>query len=96
MAIESATQMAELTGLHASQIRRIVLADVHIPSALIVPDEDRGIEVLFNLHPTNLHSSRDRFLYEFSITSVSRPSDQDIFTQHGRGTVGLDIGDDCE
>ena len=94
MAIEAATQMAEIRGTHASKIQRFALEDVHIEKALIIPDDHHGTEVLMNLRPSTSSNTGENRSYEFIVTSVTPSGDADVFTQHASGKIGLDIDTD--
>lgn len=86
MAIEAITQMNEMR-TNPVDIRSYVLRDVSIKNALVTPDDDDGIEVLFNLRPSVYDESGDVGVWwDFNVSSVSseaRGSD------HMTGTIGL-------
>jgi len=68
MAMEAVTQMWEMAG-SKSPITNYLLRDVSIKQALITPDDDNGIEVLFNMRPT-VYSDSDIAWWDFTVSSV--------------------------
>ena len=91
MAIEAVAQTSELRDIHVSQISKFHLQDVYIDAALLVP-ESGGIEVLFSLRPAKLnpkvyHESR----YDFTVTSVMKTNESDVFTEHCHGQIGFEV-----
>lgn len=91
MAVEAATQMAEVDQKDASMIQKYHLHNVHLGTALIVP-ENRGTEVLFSLRHTKLNDKTYySSTYDFTITSVASAGDKDIFTEHASGQISLSL-----
>lgn len=90
MVLEAATQVVELEGYNATDVEYYDIRDVSLSKALIVPDDDRGIETLFALRPASLNTvSRHRWLFEFVLTSVSSEEGNDTFSEHCRGLVEI-------
>ncbi|KAM3080176.1 hypothetical protein ACMFMF_003585 [Clarireedia jacksonii] len=90
MALEATLQMAELTGIPRSKITTLECQKVYITAALIIPDDSRGVEILFSLRRSRIDSHKfHQSLYEFTITSVTATKDGDIFTEHSHGLTGF-------
>jgi len=88
MVLEAATQVVETEGLHTSNIEYYDIRNVSLSKALIVPEDDFGIETLFTLRPASLNTvSRHKWLFDFVLTTVSSDSGVDVFTEHCRGQV---------
>ena len=86
--MEATTQAIEVEGGHAFGIQSYEFRDVSLQNALIVPEDDLGVETLFGLrlatlNSTALHDAR----YEFFLTSVRTENDADEFVDHCRGTI---------
>ena len=89
MVVEAATQMVELKQQAASTIRRYDVRNVQLGAALIIP-QSKGVEVLFSLRPTRLNpKAYYNSLYDFTITSVVRAGENDVFTEHASGQISL-------
>ncbi|KAK0392639.1 hypothetical protein NLU13_2134 [Sarocladium strictum] len=87
MAIEAARQLAEESvneKVHGYELR-----DVSIDTALRVPDTDKGIEVMIQLHPrrTGTKSGPSASLSEFAISSWSEETK--AWTVHARGLISV-------
>lgn len=90
MAIEAITQMWELDGHDVQQVEAFELQNVNLAAALLVPEDDQGIEVLLNLHPQSLTNKGDtRPCYRFLVTSVVDAGGESIFTEHAHGQISL-------
>lgn len=64
------------------------LLDVALHKALIVPEDDRGIEVLFTLQREKLNNTSDyESQFSFILTSVNPLNGEDTFVEHCRGTI---------
>ncbi|KAF4624420.1 hypothetical protein G7Y89_g13751 [Cudoniella acicularis] len=88
MALEAATQFVETEGYKATDVEFYDVRDVSLSKALIVPEDDHGIETLFALRPASLNTvSRHQWLFEFVLTSVTTEEGQDVFSEHCRGLV---------
>lgn len=85
MAVEAATQIAELRGIDAGDVTAYDLENVILKSALVVPMDDDGVEVLVAFRPEKL----DGLHFGFTVTSVTNSGGKDIFTEHVTGTVGF-------
>lgn len=94
MALEAITQAIELDGIDSRDIRSYDLRDVVLQTALIVPDDNEGVELLLALHQVSLsNNSVHKFLYSFVITSVAKSNNDELFIEHARGQVGVDFED---
>lgn len=92
MALEATLQMAEIKGIQKSSIHSFSCQDIHLEAALIVPEAHSGVEVLFNLRRSRLnHTTYYGSLYEFTVTSVTKSSNEDVFSDHAHGLVGLEL-----
>jgi acyl transferase domain-containing protein/NADPH:quinone reductase-like Zn-dependent oxidoreductase len=80
MALEAVTQMNETSSTPA-EIISYTLRDVAIKTALVVPDDNDGIETLFNLQQS-VHPD----WWEFSVSSRSQDGH---WNSHMMGTVGI-------
>ncbi|KAK7545386.1 beta-ketoacyl synthase domain-containing protein [Phyllosticta citricarpa] len=83
MAIEGARQIADPN----EEIHGYELRDVAITSALRVPDDEKGVEVMVNFHPrrTGTKAAPSATLNEFTVSSWSEDSNQ--WTVHARGLI---------
>jgi len=61
---------------------------VSLSAALIVPDDDRGVEMLTNLRPELDKQGKKWAQWSFSVTSVVTANGEDVFTEHCHGKVG--------
>jgi hypothetical protein len=88
MVLEAATQVVETEGFHTSDIEYYDIRNVSLSKALIVPEDDFGIESLFALRPASLNTvSRHKWLFDFVLTTISSDGGVDVFTEHCRGQV---------
>ncbi|KAJ0302188.1 hypothetical protein COL516b_007239 [Colletotrichum fioriniae] len=87
MAIEAARQLAEENA--TEEVYGYELRDVAIDTALRVPDTDKGIEVMIQLHPrrTGTKAGPSATLNEFAVSSWSE--DIKEWTMHARGLVSV-------
>ncbi|RYN74805.1 Compactin diketide synthase [Alternaria alternata] len=87
MAIEAAHQLAQET--NADEIYGFELRDVNIDTALRVPDTEKGIEVMTQLHNrrTGTRAAPSSTLYEFTIFSWSE--EMSSWSAHARGLVSV-------
>ncbi|EKG12367.1 Beta-ketoacyl synthase [Macrophomina phaseolina MS6] len=85
MAIEGARQLADQN----EEILGYELRDVAITTALRVPDDERGVEVLVQFHPrrTGTKAAPSTTLYEFTVSSWSEDAKQ--WTAHCRGLISV-------
>ncbi|KAF3391196.1 Lovastatin diketide synthase mokB [Talaromyces pinophilus] len=85
---QAATQVVELVGRSSTEIQYYDIRDVSLSKALIIPEDDHGIETLFSLRPAFLNAnSGHQWVFEFTLTSVSIEEGRDIFSEHCRGLV---------
>ncbi len=80
MAIEAVTQMNE-TSTSPIEIESYTLRDIAIKAALVIPDDNDGIETLFSLQPS-VHAD----WWEFNVSSWSQDGH---WNSHMTGTVGI-------
>ena len=85
MAIEAARQIADTN----EELLGFELRDVAIVTALRVPDDAKGIEVMVQLHPrrTGTKAGPSSTLNEFTVSSWS--ADANEWTSHARGFVSV-------
>lgn len=81
MAIEAIRQMNE-TSTTPVPIESYVLRDVHIMTALVTPDDDDGIEVLFNMRPS-IHGST---WWDWSVSSIDM---EGVKKSHMSGSISI-------
>ena len=90
MALEAATQAIEVGGKEEKDIQNYHIRDVNLQNALIVPQDDHGIEILFTMHPTSLNNTtRHDSRFEFLLTSVINEDGEDSFIEHCRGIIDV-------
>lgn len=88
MVLEAAIQVVELDGRNSTDVVYYDVQDVSLLKALIIPEDDHGIETLFSLRPASLNAnSRHQWIFEFTLTSVLIGEGRDIFSEHCRGLV---------
>ncbi|KAI4710994.1 Type I Iterative PKS [Alternaria sp. Ai002NY15] len=87
MAIEAAHQLAQET--NADEVYGFELRDVSIDTALRVPDTEKGIEVMTQLHNrrTGTRAAPSSTLYEFVVSSWSE--EMNSWSAHARGLVSV-------
>lgn len=84
MAIEAALRLENVT------VKQISLKDVFIKSALIIPSDNLGIEVLLEMRPIITSSkSQSNTAYEFTVVSYDR---NDNCIEHCRGVILVERG----
>jgi len=71
MAIEAISQLNELSS-NPVKIEGYVLRDISIKAALVTPDDDTGIEIIYNMRPS-VYSEADSQSewWDFSVSSIS-------------------------
>ena len=90
MAIEAITQMWECDGGEFQQVEAFELQNTVLKAALLVPEDDHGVEVLLNLHPCSLtQGSSAQPCYRFLITSVVNSEGKDLFVEHAYGQIRI-------
>lgn len=91
MAIEAAKQLAEDQHGDHETIHGYELRDVSIVTALRVPDTEKGIEVMVQLHPrrTGTKAAPSATLNEFTVSSWSEEARE--WTVHARGLVSVTL-----
>lgn len=91
MAIEAAKQLAEDQHGDHESIHGYELRDVSIVTALRVPDTEKGIEVMVQLHPrrTGTKAAPSATLHEFTVSSWSEEGGE--WTVHARGLVSVTL-----
>ncbi|CZS93691.1 hypothetical protein WAI453_001171 [Rhynchosporium graminicola] len=86
MAMEAITQLNELKDAPLS-IVGYILRDVSIKNALVTPDDDAGIEVLFTMRPS-IHSNDENTSewWDFNVSSISA---EGFHSDHMAGSISL-------
>lgn len=82
MAVEAVTQVYQAAD-NSQAITGFRLRDISIKTALVIPDDDDGVEVLLNLRNVGMDGGNK--WYGFSIKSISN----DIWTEHSSGLVAV-------
>ena len=86
MAIEAITQLNELSP-HPVKIEGYVMRDISIKAALVTPDDDDGIEVIFNMRPSvNNDSGSLSGAWDFSVSSISEDGHR---SDHIAGSISI-------
>ncbi|OKL57953.1 hypothetical protein UA08_06759 [Talaromyces atroroseus] len=85
MAIEAITQLNE-SSTNAVNIEGFMLRDVSIKSALVTPDDDKGIEVLFSMRPSLFSAGDSNAWWDFNVSSVSETG---LWNDHMAGTISI-------
>jgi acyl transferase domain-containing protein/NADPH:quinone reductase-like Zn-dependent oxidoreductase/SAM-dependent methyltransferase len=87
MAIEAANQLAQDT--NADEVYGFELRDVSIDTALRVPDTEKGIEVMTQLHNRRIgtRAAPSSTLYEFTVSSWSE--EMSSWCAHARGLISV-------
>ncbi|ORY69611.1 putative polyketide synthase [Pseudomassariella vexata] len=87
MAIEAITQLNELSEKPVGKIDSYVLRDVSIKKALVTPDDDDGIEVLFNIRPSVYGEADTKVTwYDFSVSSIDA---NNVEKEHMAGSISI-------
>ncbi|KMU81132.1 lovastatin nonaketide synthase [Coccidioides immitis RMSCC 3703] len=88
MAMEAVTQVNE-TSTAPTKIDGYTLRDISIKTALIVPEDDDGIETIFTMHPS-IHGEggSQNVWWDFNIYSISQGG---IQKAHMTGMIGVNI-----
>ncbi|KAF2682950.1 putative polyketide synthase [Lentithecium fluviatile CBS 122367] len=86
MAIEAITQVNSALK-DPLRIINHTLRDVTISSAMVVPDDDEGVETLFALRPCSQDTAHAPLWYSFTVSSLSYAE----WKVHATGTIGLNI-----
>ncbi len=90
VALEAVMQAMEVNGHQASDIQSYEFQDVSLQSALIVPENDLGVETLFSLRPASLNNTtRHESRYDFLLSSVVTEDEDDRCVDHCRGTISV-------
>nr|XP_036579356.1 polyketide synthase [Colletotrichum truncatum]KAF6786903.1 polyketide synthase [Colletotrichum truncatum] len=69
------------------------LRNVDIKTALKIPEDQYGIEIMLSLELTDTETAKKPAWATFSVSSVARDSDQ--WTEHCTGQVMVDVSNDC-
>ncbi|KAL8917449.1 MAG: hypothetical protein Q9208_007943 [Pyrenodesmia sp. 3 TL-2023] len=94
MAMEAATQM-NADSVDPLDVHCFALRNVSLKAALVVPDDENGVETLFVIHscktgPTFQERNAPRQWYTFSVSSIA--AQENIWTEHAVGMVGMNMG----
>lgn len=88
MAVEAVTQIHQAA--NSSQlITGFRLRDISIKTALVIPDDDDGVEVLLNLRMVGVGGGNE--WYGFSVKSISNG----IWTEHSSGVITVLTQESC-
>ncbi|KAI0476273.1 putative polyketide synthase [Xylariaceae sp. FL0804] len=88
MAIEAVTQLNELSDRPVEVIASYTLRDVVIKKALVTPDNDDGVEVLFNIRPSVFdEAAAAQTWWDFSVSSI----DGEVVKEHMTGSIGVNV-----
>ncbi|ORY03478.1 hypothetical protein BCR34DRAFT_492333 [Clohesyomyces aquaticus] len=85
MAIEAITQMNE-DGPNPVEINGYTLRDVSIKAALVIPDDNDGIETLFTIQPSVYTDAGGLVWWDFNVASCSQAGQ---WNAHMTGTIGI-------
>lgn len=86
MAMEAITQLTETRGENV-HIANYVLRDVTIEKALVTPDDDTGIEVLFSMRRANhLEDDEQRPWWSFNVSSINQDG---LTNDHMSGSIAI-------
>ncbi|XXG97578.1 short-chain alcohol dehydrogenase [Hypoxylon texense] len=86
MAVEAVTQLNELSDKPV-EIDSYVLRDVSIKKALVTPDDDDGIEVLFTIRPSVFGEAEAKTTWwDFSVSSIDSDN---VKKEHMAGSVSI-------
>lgn len=86
MAIEAITQLNE-DAINPVPIEGFVLRDISIKTALVTPDNDTGVEVIFTMHPSVFSvTEKNNTWWDFNISSVSEAGH---WNNHMTGTISI-------
>ncbi|EEP76517.1 hypothetical protein UREG_01366 [Uncinocarpus reesii 1704] len=86
MAMEAITQINE-TSNPPQEINGYTLRDVSIKRALIVPEDDDGVETMFSMHPSiHEEAGPQSTWWEFNVSSISQNGTQ---KDHMTGTISI-------
>ena len=86
--MEAVTQLTEMKN-DTIDITNYVLRDVSIKKALVTPDDDIGIEVIFNMRPAVHNEDKAKEVWwDFNVSSI----DQDgVLKDHMAGSISINI-----
>ncbi|KAI4198757.1 MAG: hypothetical protein LQ350_005080 [Teloschistes chrysophthalmus] len=71
-------------------IQTFEFTDVSLQNALIVPEDDLGVETLFSMRPASLNNTtRYETRFDFILTSVASKNNEETFVDHCRDTVNV-------
>lgn len=70
MAMEAITQLNEMSEAPL-EIDSYIFRDISIQQALVTPDDDDGIETLFNMRPSRLSTDETMRWWDFNTSSIS-------------------------
>ncbi|KAL9047183.1 MAG: hypothetical protein Q9214_000184, partial [Letrouitia sp. 1 TL-2023] len=86
MAMEAVTQINE-DSAHPEEIYGYVLRDVSIKAALVTPDTDDGIEVLFSMRPSVFSETEAQVTWwDFNVSSITEDG---LVKDHMTGTISI-------
>ena len=80
MAMEAVAQIHETAG-NLQSITGFRLRDITIKTALVIPNDDDGVEVLLNMRKMGLDDAQE--WYGFSVKSINNG----VWTEHSSGLI---------
>lgn len=84
MAIEAMTEINSDTAAHL-KINGYTLRNIVISAALVVPDDDSGVETLFSVHPHESIGSNQWYCFNVSSRSFG------AWKHHTKGIIGINM-----
>lgn len=92
LALEAASQLVERDGLSTNSVEYYNIRNVSLSKALIIPEDDFGVETLFTLRPATLNDvSRHQWTFDFVLTSIATEDGSDTFVEHCRGQIEVEF-----
>ncbi|TGO55088.1 hypothetical protein BOTNAR_0252g00060 [Botryotinia narcissicola] len=96
MAIEATMQVVKFKDSFEEEISSYNIRGVALQKELLIPEEDRGIEIYFELLKASLNANRDHeSMFESHLTSVDYVNGEDNFVGNNRGSVHVNFQPQC-
>ncbi|KAB8235179.1 type I polyketide synthase [Aspergillus alliaceus] len=89
MAVEAASRIYYDAFEEPLQITGYTFRNVNIKSALRIPEDDDGIEIIFNMGPVDVTTPNSPSWVSYTISSVARDSNE--WTEHCSGLVKVEV-----
>lgn len=87
VAMEAITQLTEMSG-DECEIVNYVLRDISIQKALVTPDDDIGIEVIFNMRPSIHNDDEKNLWWDFNVSSIDQ---EGVIRTHMAGSISVNV-----